>query len=433
MTIALKRSTAAAAALTVSAVLLTGCAGGFTGGDKKSDDKKTEASTSAAQGDVDLASLDTGKYPTKPRPEFGKPSDDEILAVEGQRMAQFVLLPFEVDEDLTEMSMLRGVITGKGATGRFLSPEVRDVPANDELMYGYQTGGQTPDSSIRSGDSKDLTNVGFRYLTPASAAAAAQQMGGAADGTPITLKGAPDNTYAVTGEDSDGDPHISAFTSVKNFVVHQWYQVPAKDKDQLEKNLVKGLNDQVDLISKFPAALTKDEAKAQGITGSTRPLMDQNKVLIYALPFTDAQLKEQSPMYTATMRAVYGPRGMAQLANNPKEMYELLDEVGATANATEESYVYRAKTKEGADKIMSTFVADKKSEGDKEKPSPEGLPDVKCFEGTHEGAEGGDYDTCFIKNGRYFAEVTDDKSLKQTHQKAAAQYVILTQADQKAE
>ena len=54
----------------------------------------------AASAAIDVKSLDTGKYPTEPRKPFGKPTVENVLQYEGQRMAQFIVVPFEVDPDL---------------------------------------------------------------------------------------------------------------------------------------------------------------------------------------------------------------------------------------------------------------------------------------------------------------------------------------------
>ncbi|MFT3715126.1 MAG: hypothetical protein QM774_04015 [Gordonia sp. (in: high G+C Gram-positive bacteria)] len=424
-TAALTRTGAAALAITTSAVLLTGCTGGFGFGNKH----KNASPSTAATASVDVSALDTGSYPTSPRPEFGKPDDDEIANVEGQRMAQFTLVPFEIDPDLTRVAMPNGVIGSQGATSAMFSKELREVPANAKIMTGFVATAATPQDQLRSGVDRSVNNAVLRYVTAEDATQAAQQMaqaGAAGDGaSTVTLPGLPDTlaVQKVTGDDSS----LMTFTPHDDYVLYQWYGTTKNEQDKQIPTLTKSIKAQADLIDKFPKTLTKAEAAEKGVTGSTRPEMDQNKILIYALPYSDQELKDGMANDSGASRAVYGPRGMAMRSTDPRGDYDLLTSVGAVNTAVDKSNVYRASTPEGAAKIVDSFVNDQKSSGASPIASPKGLSDAKCFKAS--GTMGSTYFYCLVQNGRYVGEVSAE-SEKDVDQRTSAQYVILTKADQ---
>jgi hypothetical protein len=435
---AVSRPAMAVAALAASTLLLTACNAGISF-DKKDDAANAQSAAPSAaptsQAPVDLAKLDTGKYPLEPRPAFGRPDDDLILEVEGQRMAQYVLAPFEVDPDLTNTKMPTGVVAAKSGLGMILSKELADVPANDTLAYGFTSTASTAPESLRSGTDRSLNNAVFRYLSGPDAEAAAQQMAAAAvkddNDKAISLPGLPD-THAVQSTSADGNSIMMAFTPiVKNpyqgFVSYQWYEVGKKDEAKQEATLIKAISEQKKLIEQFPAAPTKEEAKAKGIEGPTRPLMDQNKILIYALPYSDEELKKGGSSRNYK-RAVYGPRGMAHFSSNPALTYEVLTDVGSTNNASERSTVYRADTPAGAHKILEAFEKDLLADGASKIDPPQGLPGAACTKTNFQGTV---VYLCMVELGRYVAEVSGT-DLKDVHQATSAQYVLLTKADQNA-
>ena len=90
----MKRWYPLAAAAAVTAGMLAACS---TGGEPAPE----SSTTGSAEPTVDLTALDPGAYPTDPRPPFGVAEDSQLVQVESQRMAQFIVVPFEVDPDLT--------------------------------------------------------------------------------------------------------------------------------------------------------------------------------------------------------------------------------------------------------------------------------------------------------------------------------------------
>ncbi|MGV9714302.1 DUF7373 family lipoprotein [Gordonia sp. NPDC003424] len=413
---------AAAAAITVVA----GCS---TDGTAVSD--TTSSSTaSSAQPSVDAAALDTGTYPTSPRPPFGESTHDNLLQVEGQRMAQYIVVPFEVDRDLTKPTFPTMVITDRATLRPVLPAEVAGVPANDKLVGGFVAAATTPDANLRDGQQRSLNNMVVRYLTAADADAAAQQMAAALAAsqktTVSTLPGLPDTK--VIRVDADGKSRIIAFTPHNNYVLYEWFETSTAKKSVAEPTLRTLIAQQSTLIDQFPFTPTKAEAAA-GNHNPTKVLVDQNHILIYALPYSDEQLKksEGTAAPGGSIRAVYGPRGMAMISADPPTEFRLLTDVGSTANAVEKSTVYRATDADGAQKIVEAFTSSAHTRGFDDIAAPAGLPTASCLSDT----SGTSRYTCIVAVGRYVGEV-NSTSQRDVYQQISAQYVILTKADQQA-
>ncbi len=89
-----KRRRRAAAVLATAAALLTSCSTAIDG-------SPVTSAGGPPPGTVDIALLDVGNYPTRPSAPIGTAGTPEIGAiVEGQRMANYVTGPWEVDPSL---------------------------------------------------------------------------------------------------------------------------------------------------------------------------------------------------------------------------------------------------------------------------------------------------------------------------------------------
>lgn len=387
------------------------------------------ASSAATDPSVNVAALDTGRYPTEPRAPFGRATDDQIVQVEGQRMAQFIVVPFEIDPDLTNNKMPTSAIASRQNLAVVIGDKAPDIPANADLLYGFSTTASTPDANLRAGSNRSLNNMVLRYQTPAAADAAAGQLAqvlSEQNKTPVTeLPGLPAGTHVVRSN-IGGDEKLVTLTPHGVYVIYEWYETTPAQKSMLEPTVRKAISLQSTLIDQFSATPTKAEAKARNITGPTRPIVDQNRVLIYALPYTDQEIKDANTGLTPqSMRSVYGPRGMAHFSSDPVGTFTELNDAGSTANAVERSVVMRAATADKAAKLLHDYARDGKS---RDIGSPPGLPTARCV--TTNDAADMTY-TCRVQNGRYLADIHSNNKTD-AYQQIAAQYVILTKADQNA-
>ncbi|GAB35908.1 DUF7373 family lipoprotein [Gordonia otitidis] len=387
----------------------------------------------AAQAAVDIKALDTGKYPTNPRPPFGKPGTEYILEYEAQRMAQFIVAPFEIDQDLTRVSNPTYAVTGTNALKGVLTEDVASVDVNKKAMlYGYVATAGTPDVNLRQGNRRSVVNMVLRYMTPDDAAEAVKQMGDLNAKQPRNTEIHPagmSGSRVMSYAGYDDTTSVSAYTQHNDYVLYTWYQASNAQKDTIEPAIKKAIALQGPLIDQFPATPTKAEAKAKNLPPSNT-LMDQDHILIYALPYTDEELKEGKTREVSqgSTRAVYGPRGMALRSTDPPTTFKLLTDVGSTANAVERTTVYRAKTDDGGTRIFNEWYSGQINDGWKAEAAPPNLPVAKCLSKNDNELL---YYWCEVKVGRYVGEIsgTDKKDI---YQQTAAQYVILTKADQKA-
>ncbi|OZC42702.1 hypothetical protein CH289_27070 [Rhodococcus sp. RS1C4] len=391
---------------------------------------KSGGDTASTSSSVDPATLDTGSYPTSPAPEFGRATEENILDVETQRLAEFVVAPFEVDPTLVSVKMPTMVIRSSQNIGVVINGGASDIAKNNGLLYGYVSTAATPTAAITD-PSKSVVQMVLRFNTPDGAAAVAQQIH-----TDLTTVDSDDtgldtpenidilpNTLVSTSEHSfDAGPTVSvnALTAHDDYLLYTYASAPADQKDWTAKAIATALEQQGPLIDQFPAQPTKDQNGGQS---AEFPLIDQDKILIYALPEEDPQAQSGNDM------ASYGPRGMAHQSTNPPLTYRVLKETGSEHNAVYKTNVYRASDDAGASTIVEEFHTDLTSQGYTDAPTPQGLPDAVCVT---KDTVNGTQDYCMVTVGRYVGEAFGRDNKIDVDQQISAQYLILQQADQNA-
>ena len=128
------------AAVLATAVLLAGCSNADTTAEPTGKSGGDQTATAS----VDPAALDTGSYPTSPAPEFGRATQETILDVDGQRLAEFTVVPFEIDPELTSVKMPTMVMRSGKNLGVVLSDAAGDIAHNHQMLYGYVSTAATP-------------------------------------------------------------------------------------------------------------------------------------------------------------------------------------------------------------------------------------------------------------------------------------------------
>jgi hypothetical protein len=397
------------------------------GGDPVAKSGGDQGSSSSS---VDPAALDTGNYPTSPAPELGRATQDNILDVETQRLAEFVVAPFEVDPNLVSVKMPTMVIRSYENLSAVLNGAAPDIAKSNGLLYGYVSTAQVPTTAITD-PTRSLVQMVLRFSTPDGASAAAQQIHtdlttvDADDtglDTPESIAILPNTLVSTTETDFGSGPKssVNAFTAHGDYLLYTYASAPVGEKDWTAQAVAKALEQQGPLIDRFPAQPTKDQNGGQS---AEMPLIDQDKILIYAIPEDDPQAQSGNDM------AVYGPRGMAHRSTNPPLTYRVLQETGSEHNAVYKTTVYRSSDDSGAQKILTEFRNDLTSQGYAEAPTPQGLPDAVCVsKDTADGTQ----DYCMVVNGRYVGEASGLDDKKDVDQQISAQYLILEQADQNA-
>lgn len=411
-----------AAAVLCAGVLLAGCS--------STDAEPTAKSGGdAATAAVDLAALDTGSYPTSPAPEYSRATPDKMVEVEGQRLAEFTVVPFEIDPELVVGKMPTMVMRSGKNLGVVISNGVGEIAANHNMLYGHVSTATINTPKITD-PSRTVVHAVMRFGTPEAAAAAAREMhteittvdeGGGIQ-KPETIDILPNTLVSTLETDFAAGPEVSvnALTPHGDYLIYTWAKAPAAQKDWTAQAVAKALSLQGPLIDKFPATPTKEQ---NGGKAPELPMVDQDKILIYAIPEEDAQAQLGDDL------AVYGPRGMSHRSTNPPVTYRVLSETGSEHNAVAKTTVYRAKDNAGAQRIVEEFINDLTSQGFTPAPSPQGLPNAACV--TNDTTNG-TADYCMVVKGRYVGEANGLDNKKDVDQQISAQYLILEKADQNA-
>ncbi|WP_168698965.1 DUF7373 family lipoprotein [Gordonia paraffinivorans] len=418
-------------AVATAALVVAGTAACTTDGQPVPSAKDAEAATSS----VDLAALDTGDYPTEPRPPFDYPADDaEFLRVEGQRMGQFIIPPFELAPDVTQPNALfTAPIASRAALGVLFGEGAATIPANERFLGGFSTSARTPASGPR--EQRNLQIVVLRYLTPGDARAAVDQLARITsrgwNNAPITpLQGVPGGVFLNAVSPGDGGHHAAGYTQRDVYAVYAWTRVSTAEAAAQSESLIRtALTRQADLISKFPRTPSAQDNRNMGrapVAG--RPRMDENKILVYALPYSDQEIAEKKTgLNPLAVRAVYGPRGLAHFAADPPMTLNAAERAGSLATAVDRSIVFRAETPEKAEEYLMPKADD--SDSTTAIAPPPGLPAARC-EATPTGGDRTAYQ-CAVQVGRYVA-ILGSSSKRDVYQQTSAQYLILTKADQNA-
>lgn len=397
--------TLAAAVAAASALLLTGCSSISAAGDPVADTAENDTAFPIAPGE-----MDPGPYPTTPQADFGAVANEsEGTAVEGQRMAEYVVLPTELDPELTESVPMSTYVIKDGPSLANLMPGREPQIADTEgMIVGFSTSRSHPDRAV----DRSIVHAVLRFPNAAAASRAAEQMSAAGtepvDGVtpavPSRIDILPETavTTRTTGESFSSE----GFTARGDYVIYTWAGAPAADTDWVAQMIAAAVDQQGPMIDQFPATPAADIAALP---------MDIDNVLVLTLPAPEGRW--------ASDLAVYGARGAAHFATDPSVNAEMMNSAGADRMATDDTNVYRAEDDAGAAELHTLFADEAvRDQGLIPAASPPGVPGASCF--LYETAQG-DYTYCLVHRGRYLGEVSGLDDEKGVHQKATAQYMIL--------
>lgn len=416
---------AAASALVISTALLAAC-----GDDDSTDSAAPESAAHSNTEGVDESALDTGDYPTEPAEEFGKPTAEQIGDIEGQRLAEYSILPFEADPAFTEggqfpVPVLRSLSNISG----LLPENATEIFGEAPINAGYTVGGAT-----KSTDGSDQSNYQHSVLSFATADETGRiandlhnaDVTASTEG-PATAEQVPGQpgtlvTSTPQGEGDSADVRVRAFTAHGPYLFIDQFIVPNDQKDKALESIGRAVDQQVPLADQFPRTPNSDEP---GGGEESWPDIDQDKILIYAL-----RDEAEDPALLGADGSVFGPRGTAGLRLNSDVWLDLLQEVGAEHTAISATNVFRAADDAGAEKIVNEYRREFEEHGAAEVEGPQGLPDALCVDDSSSLSP----KKCIIQVGRYVAEIPEmqsDTDVEDMKQRTAAQYMILSKADQK--
>lgn len=365
---------------------------------------------------VNVALMDTGNYPTHgghPLGTAGNPQKGAYL--EGVRMAEFVIGPWEVDATLRDVAIFN---TEPIPVAAGLKADVGEEQVGIAAAHGFIAGFSTARNSQVPGPHKALVNLVMRFPDPQSAVAAAKEMAEKASQVanpahrPASIPRHPEamasayDMRAVPGCPTCGGTTVESYTAHGPYVL--WQSADTTEILDVATQLVaKTLDLQGPRINDFAPT---DPAKLADL-----PIDPTGKLLARVMP--------PPPDKSALPYAgVYPPRGALHFEPNPPASASLFTAAGVEMVAYRWGpTVYQAHDGEGAARVTNRFVADARNV--KPATAVPGLPIARCFEGRDSTAGHAIFE-CVARADRY---AFDAVSLQETDAKQliSAQYRIL--------
>lgn len=405
-----RRQGAAAVVLATIGTLLTGCAQVHSGSAQRADG--FEANT------VNPALLDTGNYPTKPRDPLGKAgTSDEGAILEGQRLADYVVIPFEVNPALTSATRTTtGVMATPDSVGDMLSnASLAQAIAPHHFVAGFA-----------ASNTEHFINVALLFQTDADANAAAADIPTAVGSTKTSaLDHTPLPTTAVT---IPGHPGTSASS---------WSSYHPSVNATNVSVLAVTTHQRLLLLQMYdsPADNGPDTTSATTLIGKT---LDQQSALIDRFAPTVPDQLANLPMDPSGLRARMIPRNRDErTADNgsygshgaltfqpaqPVAAQKIFTEVGVDLFIYEDGFLTRTRDAAGAQALLDWEAADQASRGWQPDDGVPALPAARCQSRVSRGVTTGFW--CGVTNDRLVLESTGMKK-EDVRQKLAAGYLML--------
>lgn len=373
---------------------------------------------------ANVALLDPGNYPRRPRPPLGTVVDDAAgRRTEAQRMADMVAGPWQVDGTLiSPLSAEIAPTTALPEAGR-LSALVRGdsiaaIAAAHHFVAGFVSGRVTPPlpaGQPPTDKPKILDNGVFRFPGPQDATDAAAAMAAADLATirpgniPATRLPIPHYPATVANmAPLSGGFEAEAFTAHGPYVFFQF--AGSKESAGAAADLIaKTLDLQGPMADHFQATpvdqLAALPADPTGLLARTVPATDPgvNQATVY--PPHGALHFRPDPVAT---EAMFADAGIGHVAADRTTVYEAVDTTGAQRAA------------DGLARIDVPFL------GYRSAPGVNGLPSARCFDRGPDTSELGSVRfLCLGTADRYAFKVTAAQEVE-AHQIVAAQYLMLT-------
>ncbi len=367
--------------------------------------------------DINVALLDPGNYPTKPRPPLGTAGTAPRGGIlESHRMADYVTLPFQVNRELSVQSVLgTGIIQNAAATIRAFDPPIPDG-ADHHFVAGFTASGKTPGGGLRL----SLQNTVLRYASPADADAAVTDMTNhaaritpkffdtAVDTTPVGIPGRPDTRAVTFGYQLTGAHEVIAFTAHGPYLLGQ-VVISATDVDEAVKLVADTLAQQQPLIDTFDATPLDKLADLP---------VDPDGLL--------ARTELPPPEQQVVSLGLYGAHGMLAFDSDPLNTESLFDKTAMDVAARSGTQIYRTRDGAAARQLLEGFDASMAKQGWPPAGGITGLPDARCRRSP--SANSSVVPTvfyCLLPVDRYLVEASTGQE-EALHQLVSAQYLMLT-------
>lgn len=359
----------------------------------------------------DLTNLDVGNYRTAPT-RYGTAGDEKSARYrEGQRLGDFVTLPFEVDPAyVTPRNDMGGpvVLDRRDMQSLVINDTFDEVAA--DLISGWV---HTWSTEGDPGTTRQMSVAVLMFPDTGTAGNVATALERDdftfnSENRPVTLPGHP----ATAAHWRPGIASLGSWTAHDRYVVYIKFEDSAGKTDlpvmvQQTEDLLKIQLPLLDRFEPTPPGELNDIA------------LDPDGVLAVALPKDDRTTAMLGPPSTFRGRgALYYLGGIAEL--------DFLEEGELSAVALAESVVMRSRTVPGAQALFRRFRPNPEEPGEIEAmEAPAGVTngEVECYRRKVEPQQRPS-NFCVLRTGTFFAHV-EGSQIQDLHQKTSAQYALL--------
>lgn len=355
---------------------------------------------------LDFDTLDPGRFPTAPRDPLGVAGDPMLgVVLEGQRLANHVIGPWEVDAAVKDWFGLGAMVLPRAEALAMIGPmNVAAAAARHDFVTGFATTRTEKNKQI-------LLNAVLRFADDRAAQAAAGDMADAVsqpqgpDGPSPKLE-VPGHPEARASSHTGTDPNIGQFGAVRSFTAHGPYVLmqlaqATAGVDAAVRLVTKSIDMQTPEIDKFRAT---DPSELADIS------TDPTGLLARTLP-----LDGRDP--TFTKGGTYERRGALHFQSDPVRSEKLFSSTGVDLVAMAGTTVYETEDGAGAGEVVEEFADEVSATAGPANPVPD-MPGSRCLRTN----EGGFY--CLATADRYAIE-TSAPTLLAAQQMMAAQYIML--------
>lgn len=364
-------------------------------------------------GAVDVSLLDTGNYPTRSAPPLGAAGTPERGGlVEGARMAEHVVGPWDVDMALTKSARPTTVLHNPAALQQLLTEDIAFAAGKHNYVTGFSSARRTEP------DRFSLVNAVLRFADPPSAAAAATEFAdltlqpGINDNLPqaqpVTIPNHPGTRASIYETTPPGSTtpniNVDAYTAHGPFVLIQSASTPD------------GVGPAADMVAKtldqqIPAIDTFVPTPVSELGGLA---VDDGGLLARTIPFIGDAIPVGANL-------VYGPHAALHFQTSPLTSAQLFTDTGMDPWARGKATVYQVRDGEAAAKMFEQFTSEPQASGDKPAAAVPNMPDSRCFQHEEPLSK---YVVCFAAVDRYVIEA-GSAQIADAHQLSAAQYTML--------
>ncbi|MGI5221347.1 DUF7373 family lipoprotein [Nocardia sp. CA-290969] len=355
----------------------------------------------------DVSGLEVGNYPTEPI-QVGTAKDKEAARYrEGERLGDFVALPFEADPALSRMVVGTGgpvVLNRKDMQALVINDTFDEVAA--DLTAGWVHTWATDDDPATAQE-MSIAVLMFPDAPTAERVAAGLEHDDFTfntDNRPVQLPKYPH----AKAHWRPGVASLGSWTNKDRYVVF------AKFDDNSNRTDLPAMIQRTESLLDIQMPLL-DEFEPTPADQLENIDLDPDRILTLALPKSEQIAAAVGPSSTFRGRGALHFLGLSSL--------EFLDKGQVSAIALAETVVIRSKSGQGADALWELLRPDDASDS-QPIAAPTGIDGrVECFQRKVEQYQRPS-SFCVLQTGNYFAHV-EGVQIQDLHQKTSAQYTLL--------